>query len=528
MEKDLDASHLESTQDSSEAQVMERNANEAIDVQVQMGFYEAVRLYSMAVVWSLGLSTAVIMEGYAVMLLSSFYALPQFNRKYGQLQPDGSYVIPASWKSGLSNGALCGEILGLFFTGIIQDRFGYRMTILAALCLITGFIFIPFFAQNVEMLLVGEILCGIPWGAFQTVTTAYASEVCPVALRAYLTTYVNLCWVIGQFLVSGVLKAVLERQDQWAYRIPFAVQWIWPVPLVIICILAPESPWWCVRHGQVEEARRSLIRLTSRSYNMVEETLSMIQYTDQLEKETTTSTSYWECFKGENLRRTEIVCLTWLIQVICGSQLMGYSTVFYIAAGLPESASFNMSLIQYALGAVGTVLSWFLMARAGRRTIYLYGSFILFCLLLIIGMVSLAPRSSRTNWTIGALLSVFTFVYDLTVGSVCYSLVSELSSTRLRAKSVVLARNLYNIGGIVVNIFINYQLTTTAWNWGAKSAFFWAGVCFCCVVWIFFRLPEPKGRTYAELDVLFAQKVSARDFASTQVDVFRSTIVRKG
>ncbi|KAL3472708.1 hypothetical protein BJX99DRAFT_272742 [Aspergillus californicus] len=488
MDKPGEVSHVE--------QPTKEPVRDALDAETQMGFHEALRLYPRAVLWSVGLSTAVIMEGYAVMLLSSFYALPQFNRKYGQPQPDGSYVISAPWKSGLSNGALCGEILGLLITGICQDRFGYRVTILGALCLVTGFIFVLFFAQNVEMLLVGEILCGLPWGAFQTITTAYASEVCPVALRAYLTTYVNLCWVLGQFIVSGVLKGVLDRQDEWAYRIPFAVQWVWPLPLMVMCILSPESPWWCVRQGRLEEARCSLVRLMSRSNNnnnnnntvRVDTDLAEIQHTNELEKNIFAGTLYWQCFQGSNLRRTEIVCVTWLIQIICGSQLMGYSTVFYIAAGMDESASFSMSLIQYALGAVGTVLS---------------------C----------------TNWAIGALLSVFTFAYDLTVGPVCYSLVSELSSTRLRAKSVVLARNLYNVGGIVVNILINYQLTSTAWNWGARSAFFWAGICFCCVVWIFFRLPEPRGRTYAELDVLFAENVPARKFSSTRVNVFESVRV---
>lgn len=52
-------------------------------------------------------------------------------------------------------------------------------------------------------------------------TTAYASEVCPVALRAYLTTYVNLCWVFGQLIATGVLTSFLKRTDEWAYRIPF-------------------------------------------------------------------------------------------------------------------------------------------------------------------------------------------------------------------------------------------------------------------------------------------------------------------
>jgi SP family general alpha glucoside:H+ symporter-like MFS transporter len=65
-------------------------------------------------------------------------------------------------------------------------------------------------------------------------------------------------------------------------------------------------------------------------------------------------------------------------------------------------------------------------------------------------------------------------------------------------------------------------ISESAWNWGAKAGFFWAGVCFLCWIWTYFRLPEPKGRTYGELDVLFENKVSARKFASTTVDQFSS------
>lgn len=60
---------------------------------------------------------------------------------------------------------------------------------------------------------------------FQTITVTYASEIAPTVLRGYLTTYVNLCWVIGQLIAAGILRAMLKRTDEWAYRIPFALQW---------------------------------------------------------------------------------------------------------------------------------------------------------------------------------------------------------------------------------------------------------------------------------------------------------------
>lgn len=103
-----------------------------------------------------------------------------------------------------------------------------------------------------------------------------------------------------------------------------------------------------------------------------------------------------------------------------------------------------------------------------------------------------------------------------------YSLVAEIPSTRLRNKTVVLARNLYNITGVVANVLTPHMLNPDAWNWGAKAGFFWAGTGALCAVWTYFRVPEPKGRTYAEMDMLFDAQTSARKFKETSVESFGS------
>lgn len=84
------------------------------------------------------------------------------------------------------------------------------------------------------------------------------------------------------------------------------------------------------------------------------------------------------------------------------------------------------------------------MTRVGRRTIYLYGTSMLCLLMLIIGLLGIGKNDKSVKWGVGSMLLVFAFTYDLTVGPVCYSLVSELSSTRLRGKTLVLARDSYN------------------------------------------------------------------------------------
>lgn len=62
------------------------------------------------------------------------------------------------------------------------------------------------------------------------------------------------------------------------------------------------------------------------------------------------------------------------------------------------------------------------------------------------------------------------------------------------------------------------MLGLNAWNWGAKTGFFWAGIDVLFIIWCYFRLPEPKGLTYSEIDLLFEHGVPARQFSQEMAD----------
>lgn len=511
-------------------EVLKHDAKLATEKEKSMTLLQGIKLYPKAVAWSVAISTCIVMEGYQTCLLSNFYAFPEFNRKFGEQLPDGDYQVPAAWQAGLSNGVYVGEIIGLMINGWASDKFGYRWTLIVSLTFLTGFITIFFTAQNVVALQVGEILAGIPWGVFQTLTITYASEVVPVALRGYLTTYVNICWGFGQLIGVGVIKSMLPRNDEWSFRIPYALQWMWPVPLIIIIFFAPESPWWLVRKGRVAEAKRSLLRLTSLNRETdfdVDDTIAMITHTTALESESTAGATYMDCFKGVDRRRTEIICMVWAMQNLSGNAFSSYSTYFLQQAGLPTSTSYSFALGQYAINVVGTFCAWFLMSWGiGRRSLYFYGLIGLFIMLFVMGCLGFVPEAHReaASMGTGAMMICWAMVYQCSVGSVAYSLVSEISSRRLQVKTVVLGRNLYNVVGIICGVLSPYMLNPGAWDWGNYTGFFWAGICFCCVIYTYFRLPEPSGRSFAELDLLFEKGVSARKFATTEVNVFEENI----
>lgn len=198
------------------------------------------------------------------------------------------------------------------------------------------------------------------------------------------------------------------------------------------------------------------------------------------------------------MRRTEVTCITWVIQQTSGSAMIGWAIYAMEQGGIAASTAYSLGVALPALGFVGTVLSWFLMPHFGRRDIYIWGQVGMFVTLMIVGGLGVPEPTIGYSYASGALLLILTFIYDLTVGPICYSLVAELPSTRLRIKTVVLSRNVYNICGIIIGVLQPQFLNPLGLNWRGKTCFFWAGTCLLGLAWTYFRLPEPKGLTYGK------------------------------
>lgn len=105
-------------------------------------------------------------------------------------------------------------------------------------------------------------------------------------------------------------------------------------------------------------------------------------YTDEMEKQIQNGTNYWDCFKGVDPRRTEIVCMTWLAQSLSGTAMGGLSSYFYKNAGLSTPDAYSLSWGQAAIGAAGTIASWFILDKIGRKTLMCGGLCVIFVFLV--------------------------------------------------------------------------------------------------------------------------------------------------
>jgi SP family general alpha glucoside:H+ symporter-like MFS transporter len=111
--------------------------------------------------------------------------------------------------------------------------------------------------------------------------------------------------------------------------------------------------------------------------------------------------------------------------------------------------------------------------------------------LFIIGALGFHVNQS-VNFAMGGLLIGLNFIYNCSLGPVCYTIIAEISSTRLRQKSIVLSRIAYQIMNIICGIIVPRMLSPLAWNWGPKSGLFWGASAGLSTLYCFLRMPEAK------------------------------------
>ncbi|EEH07735.1 maltose permease [Histoplasma capsulatum G186AR] len=493
-------------------------AQEATTLERELDIRIALKLYPKAAAWSFFFSLGVIMTGYGPQIIGNLYGVPRFQQDFGYLF-NGKWIISAAWQSGLSMGSPIGQVVGALAATYPMEIFGRKKTFSICVVLTAGCVFIQFFARSLKVLVVGELLGGLILGTYAVIAPAYASEVCPVVLRGILTAYVNLCFVIGQFIANGVSAATHGLDNHWAYSAPFATQWFWPTVILAGISFAPESPWWLVRRGRLQDAENSLRRLAASSVD-VKPTLSMIIETDRLEQQMEAGTTFRDCFKKSNLRRTHIAIGVYSIQILSGVYLIGFSNYFFTLIGLSTDDAYNMGISLLGVGFLGCILSWILLAYFGRRAIYSSGLLGLATILFIIGILDCVPNYMQRPsiaWVQTSMMLVWNLIYNLSVGPVCFVILCECSATKLRGKTIAISTAIQAILGIVITVMIPYMINPDAGNMRGKIGFIFGGLASMSFVWTYFYVPETKGRTYEELDIMFERKVPTREFTDYSI-----------
>lgn len=111
------------------------------------------------------------MESYDLCLLGNLLAMPAFRQHFGHfVDEEHGYQLDPAWQTGVQQASTVGAFVGILICGQIVEPLGYRRTTLIGLVGMMAAIFLTFFAETLPVLMVGEFLCGVPWGFFMLVS----------------------------------------------------------------------------------------------------------------------------------------------------------------------------------------------------------------------------------------------------------------------------------------------------------------------------------------------------------------------
>lgn len=93
-----------------------------------------------------------------------------------------------------------------------------------------------------------------------------------------------------------------------------------------------------------------------------------------------------------------------------------------------------------------------------------------------------------------------------------YLVAGEMPAQNLRANTMGLAAAASFAFAWLCSFATPYYINATEMNWGPKYGYLWFGGGIIVTAFVYFMLPEVRGRTLEEIDEMFRNKVLLRGF----------------
>lgn len=405
-------------------------------------------------------------------------------------------------KSAVVSSVLLGAVVGSLVAMAIIDRIGRRRSLIAS-----GAVFIvgsiaSAVAPGVGALDIARLLLGVAIGISAVAAPMYITEIAPAARRGQLVSFFQLMITIG-ILVAYVNDEAFSSNGQWRWMLITGV-----APAIVLLIGMrglPESPRWFMLKGRDADARKVLEKV-----NPTEVESEMAEMRRGIDEEKTAS--FRELVQPV-LRPALIVAVgLFIIQ-----QFTGINTVIYYAPRIFKDAGFGAgSAAIWATVSVGvinvlaTLGALALIDRVGRKPLLYTGLAGMAVSLSAIAVSSmLSSGGTITAADLVTVVAVWAFVafFAISLGPIPWLMASELFPVGVRGKAASIA----TVVGWLGNLFISFTFLGLLDLIGESATFFsYAAVAVLGLVFVWFLVPETKGRTLEEIEEGFIARAKAR------------------
>ena len=400
--------------------------------------------------------------------------------------------------------ALVGALFGAMSSGMACDRWGRKRMLLAAAALFGVSSVGTGMADSFGVFIAWRIAGGAAVGLASNISPLYIAEIAPAYLRGRLVSLNQFTIVIGILLAQVVNWLIADPVPEGATALQILESWngqrgwrwmfgVTAVPSVLFflgALFVPESPRWLAKQGRVDAARAILRRISGGPGGETALTSILQTLGGQQEK------IEWRALLEPRMRRLlGLGIVLAVFQQWCGINVVfNYAEEIFSAAGYSVSDILFNIVITGSVNVVFTLIAFGTVDKLGRRPLMLFGSASLAVLYVLLG-ISYATHTQGAHVLVLVLGAIA--CYAMSLAPVVWVVISEIFPNRIRGIAMSIA-----VGFLWIACFVlTYTFPILNRSLGPAGTFWiYAGVCAVGFVFIFFRLPETKGRTLEELE----------------------------
>ncbi|XP_038602874.1 solute carrier family 2, facilitated glucose transporter member 1 isoform X1 [Tachyglossus aculeatus] len=395
-----------------------------------------------------------------------------------------------------------GGMMGSFSVGLFVNRFGRRnsMLMVNSLAFISA-VLLGFskMAYSFEMLILGRFVIGLYCGLTTGFVPMYVGEVAPTALRGALGTLHQLGIVIG-ILIAQVfgLDSIMGNEALWPLLLGFTF-----APALLQCVLlpfCPESPRFLLINRNEENKAKNVLKKLRGTTDVSSDLQEMKEESRQMMREK--KVTILELFRSPMYRQPILIAV--VLQL--SQQLSGINAVFYYSTSIFEKSGVEQPI--YATIGSGvvntafTVVSLFVVERAGRRTLHLIGlAGMAGCTVLMTVALTLLDQLPWMSYI--SIIAIFGFVafFEIGPGPIPWFIVAELFSQGPRPAAFAVAGLSNWSSNFIVGMCFQYieQLC------GPYVFIIFTVLLILFFIFTYFKVPETRGRTFDEIASGFRQ-----------------------
>jgi len=426
--------------------------------------------------WSIVVALAGFLFGFDTVVISG--ADKQLQQLWGSSDLYHGLVVMSS--------ALWGTVIGAIFGAIPTNILGRKKTLV-----LIGVLFFlsavgTAFAHDSIVFSIFRFLGGLGIGASTIAAPTYVSEIAPAKDRGKLVALYQFNIVFGiliAFLSNYLLQDIGENSWRWMLGVQSAPALIYTVLVFGI----PESPRWVYQYKKNREEAIEILKLVNSDEEVKQEIVAM---ENEKQNEVVDESIFMKKYRKP-------LMLAFFIALF--NQFSGINAFLYYAprifelAGLEKSASFFSSIGIGLVNLIFTLIGISLIDKYGRKTLMYLGSI---GYIISLGLVTLAFYNGWKGMVVPIFFFIFIASHAIGQGSVIWVFISELFPNKLRAAGTSFGTSVHWILAALIPSFIPFLFKEI----GATTVF-----CIFCLMmvwqllWVFFKMPETKGRTLEEL-----------------------------